>query len=86
MSAHRLEIQESPPVTPFLVLSIALHIGVGLLVTLMIALGMMPEQEVTETKHPPVKVKYVPPEKKRLRRNLRILPNHVKLKHRKVPN
>lgn len=64
MSAHRLEIQESPPVTPFLVLSIALHIGVGLLVTLMIALGMMPEQEVTETKHPPVKVKYVPPEKK----------------------
>lgn len=79
MSVHRLEIQESPPVTPFLVLSIALHIGLGLLITLMIALGMMPEREVTETKHPPVKVKYVPPEKKAPTQKLADIPQPRKI-------
>ena len=58
MSVHRLEIQAAPAVTPFVVLSLVLHIGVGLLITLIIALGLMPEKKIVETKLPAVINRY----------------------------
>ena len=64
MSINRLEIQGAPEVTPFVLISIGLHIGLGLLITLMIALDLIPDKKITETKFSAVKVKYLAPEKK----------------------
>ena len=64
MSNHRIEIQEAPEVTPFVLMSLWLHIALGVLITLMIVFDLIPEKKVVETKIPAVKVKYLPPEKK----------------------
>ena len=64
MSESPFKILEAPQVTPFVLISLGLHIGLGLLITVMIALGLMPDEMKTEKQFPPVKVSYLPPEKK----------------------
>jgi protein TonB len=58
MSIDRFEIQESPRLKWFVLISLGLHIAV------MVAQGLMPDEKKTATKLPAVKVKYLPPEKK----------------------
>jgi protein TonB len=58
MSMDRFDIQESPRLKWFVLISLGLHI------TVMVAQGLMPDEKRTVTKLPPVKVKYLPPEKK----------------------
>ena len=58
MSIDRFEIQESPRLKWFVLISLGLHIAV------MVAQGLMPDEKRTVTKLPAVKVKYLPPEKK----------------------
>ena len=58
MSVDRFEIQESPRLKWFVLISLGLHIAV------MVAQGLMPDEKKTETKFPAVKVKYLPPEQK----------------------
>jgi len=58
MSMDRFEIQESPRLKWFVLISLGLHIAV------MVAQGLMPDEKRTVTKLPAVKVKYLPPEKK----------------------
>jgi len=59
MSIDRFEIQEAPHLKRFVFISLCLHI------TVMVAQGLMPEDKRTVTKLPAVKVKYLPPEKKK---------------------
>ena len=58
MSIDRFEIQEAPHLKRFVFVSLCLHIFV------MVVQGLTPDDKATETKHPAVKVKYLPPEKK----------------------
>jgi protein TonB len=58
MSIDRFDIQESPRLKWFVLISLGLHI------TVMVAQGLMPDEKRTVTKLPAVKVKYLPPEKK----------------------
>ena len=58
MSIDRFDIQESPRLKWFVLISLGLHIAV------MVAQGLMPDEKRTVTKLPAVKVKYLPPEKK----------------------
>jgi protein TonB len=58
MTIDRFEIQESPRLKWFVLISLGLHISV------MVAQGLMPDEKRTVTKLPAVKVKYLPPEKK----------------------
>lgn len=58
MSMDRFEIQESPRLKWFVLISLGLHIAV------MVAQGLMPDEKRTVTKLPAVKVKYLAPEKK----------------------
>ena len=58
MSIDRFDIQESPRLKWFVLISLGLHI------TIMVAQGLMPDEKRTVTKLPAVKVKYLAPEKK----------------------
>ncbi len=58
MPIDRFEIQESPRLKWFVLISLGLHIAV------MVAHGLMPDEKRTTTKLPAVKVKYLAPEKK----------------------
>lgn len=58
MSIDRFNIQESPRLKWFVLISLGLHI------TVMVAQGLMPDEKKTVTKLPAVKVKYLAPEKK----------------------
>jgi len=58
MSIDRFEIQESPRLKWFVLISLGLHIAV------MVTQGLMPDEKRTVTKLPAVKVKYLAPEKK----------------------
>jgi len=58
MSIDRFDIQESPRLKWFVLISLGLHIAV------MVTQGLMPDEKRTVTKLPAVKVKYLPPEKK----------------------
>ena len=58
MTIDRFEIQESPRLKWFVLISLGLHIAV------MAAQGLMPDEKRTVTKLPAVKVKYLPPEQK----------------------
>lgn len=60
MSINRFEIQDSPRLKWFVLISLGLHIVV------MVAQGLMPDEKRTVTKLPAVKVKYLAPEKKTL--------------------
>jgi protein TonB len=64
MSIDRIEIQEAPEVTPFILISTGLHIGLWLIFPIIVLLLGPCDHEIKETKLPPVKVKYMPPEKK----------------------
>ena len=65
MSIDRIAIQEAPKVTPFVLLSLGLHTWVFLLLLFVPSLMLWDScEKKTETKLPPVKVKYLPPEKK----------------------
>lgn len=57
MSIDRFEIQESPRLKRFVLISLGLHIAV------MVAQGLMPDEKRTATKLPAVKVKYLPEKK-----------------------
>jgi len=58
MSESPFEILEAPRLKKFVMISLCLH------VTVMVAQGMMPDEMKTEKKFPPVKIRYLPPEKK----------------------
>jgi len=58
MSESPFEILEAPRLRMFVMISVFLH------VTVMVAQGLMPDEMKTEKKFPPVKVSYLPPEKK----------------------
>lgn len=58
MSIDRFEIQESPRLKWFVLISLGLHIAV------MVAQGLVPDEKKSVTKLPAVKVKYLAPEKK----------------------
>lgn len=58
MSIDRFDIQKSPRLKWFVLISLGLHI------TVMVAQGLMPDKKRTVTKLPAVKVKYLAPEKK----------------------
>ena len=59
MSIDRFEIQQTPHLKWFVVISMGLHI-----IAMMIP-DYIPDEKRIETKHPAVKVKYLPPEKKK---------------------
>ena len=58
MAIDRFEIQEAPHLKRFVFISLCLHIFV------MVVQGLVPDDKATVTELPPVKVKYIPPEKK----------------------
>jgi protein TonB len=58
MSIDRFEIMEVPQLKWFVLISIGLHI------IAMVTYDWLPDKKRIETKHPAVKVKYLPPEKK----------------------
>ena len=58
MSESPFKILEAPRLKKFVMISLCLH------VTVMVAQGMMPDEKITQKKFPPVKVSYLPPEKK----------------------
>jgi len=64
MPIDRIEIQEAPEVTPYILVSAGLHIGLWLIFPIIVLIVGPCEHEIKETKLPPVKVKYMPPEKK----------------------
>lgn len=58
MSINRFQIKDTPQLKWFVLISMGLHI------IAMVAQGLMPDEKRIETKHPAVKVKYIPPKKK----------------------
>ena len=58
MSIDRFAIKETPQLKWFVLISMGLHI------IAMVTYNWMPDEKRIETKHPAVKVKYLPPEKK----------------------
>ena len=66
MSIDRIEIQEAPEVTPFILISTGLHIALWLIFPIIVLLVGPCDHEIKETKLPPVKVKYLPPEEKKV--------------------
>lgn len=57
MLDNPFEIKETPRLKKFVMISLCLH------VTVMAAQGLVPDEKITETNFPAVKVKYLPPEK-----------------------
>jgi len=58
MPESRIEIQEAPRLKRFVMISLGLHF------TVMVAQGLMPDEKRQPKIFPPIKVSYLPPEKK----------------------